>query len=101
MQVLLQPYLDGRKVMHLLYKVLRVETAKALYNDFKKATDSENAEHVYALSQHAAAQCVKDALKEEPHTDSKAMVRRPHKEAVSGHCLAVKVLARTSTKSWG
>ena len=42
-QILLQQYLDGRKAMHLLYKVIRSENDKALHNDFCSAESVKDA----------------------------------------------------------
>jgi hypothetical protein len=49
-QLLLQPYLDGRKKSHLLYKVVRAESDVQLHAQFAM-DESKHAQHTYAEAQ--------------------------------------------------
>jgi hypothetical protein len=60
-QVLLQPYLDGRKSTHTMYKILRSETDYALYADF--AVSKKMAEAGMKFSDIQAT-CLSDMKKE-------------------------------------
>jgi ankyrin repeat protein len=95
-QILLSPYLEGRKVMHLLYKVLRSETDKALHKDFSSVEQLSVLPHQNCCSQDDAVLRLKKKMV--PTSDGEK--QNPIKQVVlknecyKGHYKAVEYLLK-------
>jgi ankyrin repeat protein len=87
-QVLLKPYLAGRKAMHLLHAVIRSDTDLALYTIFKRAGDNDDAGKRFSDVQQEKANKTRDYL-EEGTTDTSSLLREA---AERGFDLAVQML---------
>jgi hypothetical protein len=93
-QLLLSVYLQVRKKMHLLYKVVRANNPQALCNDFKSETRKED--RPYDAVQEDALQAMQDFLActddvNQQHPDKKGATRL-WDAAEQGHVKAVRVI---------
>jgi hypothetical protein len=61
-QLLLRPYLDGRRKMHVLYKIIRCAHPKALFNEFRSGDDVDDTSKAYTAAENAALEEVEGKL---------------------------------------
>jgi ankyrin repeat protein len=91
-QLLLQPYLQGRCKMHLLYKIARADNPSALHSDFRAAiqTETRSYDEVQDDERNSAETLVAETSDVNQHQEGGAT--RLWKAAEQGHPMAVREL---------
>jgi ankyrin repeat protein len=63
-QLLLRPFLEGRKKMHLIYKIIRTSHPLALFNEFRTYDDHEDSIQSYEVTKKMALRDVEESAQE-------------------------------------